>query len=426
MNTLWASMRKDFLILINDIPGLLIIFLLPVTMVIVVTLVQNSTFEKIKGEQKTQILFADEDNDIVGKTIKEGLLASNSFILTEKYENKNLTAETAKQIITEGDIKIALIIPKGITERLREKIQPKIAQIFAPGYDSISSQSPKAEHISIFTDPSLQVSYRHYLRSSLNVYGLQIENKILFHLLQEEIEKMTGNPLPPMNTAPVLIFEEKPVYAQETDIIPNSTQHNVPAWTMFAMFFIVIPLAGSMIKERQDGSFTRIICMPGAYKVYLSAKALIYLGITTIQFLLMLLAGIFILPAMGLPTLATGSNPMALVLMVLSSGLAATGYGITIGTLSSTLEQAGVFGSVSVIILAALGGIWYPVYAMPDNIKIFSNLSPLNWGLNGFYKIFIKDLPMQNILPEAALLTGFFIILMIIAIISEKIRRLEL
>ncbi len=41
---------------------------------------------------------------------------------------------------------------------------------------------------------------------------------------------------------------------QEIDVISNSVQHNVPAWSIFAMFFIVIPIAGNMIREREDGS----------------------------------------------------------------------------------------------------------------------------------------------------------------------------
>lgn len=426
MNTFLASLRKEFLVLINDIPGLLILFLLPVVMIIVVTLVQNSTFEQLKGENKTQILFADADNDILGQTIKEGLVKSNSFEPIEEFQGQKLNAETARKAVTDGDFKMALIIPEGITQRLREKIRPRVDRIFNPAADSSSGAPEKEEEIHLYTDPSLQISYRHYLVSSLNAYGAQIENKILFHILREELEKMTGQSMPEVETERILIFKEQPVYAKETHILPNSTQHNVPAWTMFAMFFIVIPLAGSMIRERQDGSFTRIISMPGSYRVYLSAKAVVYLGITFVQFNLMTLAGMFILPALGLPTLVPGSHPLALLLIIISSGLAAVGYGIAVGTLSSSLEQAGVFGSVSVIILAALGGIWYPVYAMPENVQLLSSFSPLNWGLTGFYKIFIKDLSLIHILPQAALLSGFFLLMMVGAVSYEKVHRLDL
>lgn len=426
MTAFWASLRKEFLVLIKDIPGLLILFLLPVVMIIVVTLVQHSTFEQLKGSNKTSLLFADADNELLGQTVKEGLEESNNFKLETTYKGLQPTADAARKAVIDGDYKIALVIPEGTTERLRKKIKPRVNQVFDPTAGIPESENDFEEYVELYTDPSLQISYRHYLLSSLNAYGAQIENKILFRLMQEELEKMTGRKIPEAETRRILVFKERPVYAAETDILPNSTQHNVPAWTMFAMFFIVIPLAGSMIKERQEGSFTRIISMPGSYGIYLGAKSTVYLGITGIQFILMILAGILILPALGLPVLTLGSSAGALLLMMLASGLAAVGYGIAVGTLSSTQEQAGVFGSVSVIILAALGGIWYPVYAMPENVQLFSALSPLNWGLTGFYKIFIKDLSLIQILPQAALLLGFYVLMTIIAVSYEKVNRLSL
>ena len=52
-------------------------------------------------------------------------------------------------------------------------------------------------------------------------------------------------------------------------IIPNATQHNVPAWSMFAVFFIVVSLAGNMIRERETGCLNRLMTMPCSYAVYL-------------------------------------------------------------------------------------------------------------------------------------------------------------
>jgi ABC-2 type transport system permease protein len=34
------------------------------------------------------------------------------------------------------------------------------------------------------------------------------------------------------------------------DIMPNSVQHNVPAWALFAIFFIVVPLSINLVKEK--------------------------------------------------------------------------------------------------------------------------------------------------------------------------------
>jgi ABC-2 type transport system permease protein len=75
---------------------------------------------------------------------------------------------------------------------------------------------------------------------------------------------------------------------------------------------------------------------------------------------------------------------------------------------ATTHEQAATFGSVSVIILAALGGLWVPVFMMPGAMQAISNLSPLNWGLEGFYRIFLHGEGILGVWKYAGWLLLFF------------------
>ncbi|MBK6284876.1 MAG: hypothetical protein IPF54_21570 [Draconibacterium sp.] len=54
-------------------------------------------------------------------------------------------------------------------------------------------------------------------------------------------------------------------------------RHNVPAHDTFCHVFIVMSLAGNMIEEREDGSFTRLSFMPFPMYLYLFAKVITYL-----------------------------------------------------------------------------------------------------------------------------------------------------
>ena len=53
----------------------------------------------------------------------------------------------------------------------------------------------------------------------------------------------------------------------------------------------------------------------------------------------------------------------------MAASLAATGYGLMVGTLAKTYEQASMFGAVSIVIAAALGGIMVPTYVMPHGCR---------------------------------------------------------
>ena len=123
----------------------------------------------------------------------------------------------------------------------------------------------------------------------------------------------------------------------------------------------------------------------------------------------MLLAGVILLPLFGLPMLAVGNDLPALLLMTIVVSLAAVGYGLMIGTIAKTHQQAAAFGSISVIILAAIGGLWVPVYMMPPVMRDIAQLSPLNWAITGFYNIFLRGGNLVQIAPQAMKLVIFFL-----------------
>jgi ABC-2 type transport system permease protein len=129
--------------------------------------------------------------------------------------------------------------------------------------------------------------------------------------------------------------------------------------------------------------------------------------VALIQFAIMLLMGMYVLPYFGLESLNPGTSFPALFILALSCAFAAIGYGIAIGNLARTDQQSSVFGAISVVIMAAVGGVWVPSFLMSDVMKNISLLSPMHWGLSGFYDIFLRDAGVVAILPESAALFGF-------------------
>ena len=98
------------------------------------------------------------------------------------------------------------------------------------------------------------------------------------------------------------------------------------------------------------------------------------------------------------------------------AGLAAIGLGLLLGTVARTQEQSAPFGATLVVILAALGGVWVPVFIMPRFMQLLSNISPMNWGLNAFYDVFLRNGGFMEIVPEITLLFLFFALTTIISI----------
>ncbi|HSH53150.1 MAG TPA: ABC transporter permease [Bacteroidales bacterium] len=423
MLRLLSSIYKEFLVLIRDRAGLAILFIMPLFLIIIMTLIQDATFKSIKDANISMIL-VNNDNDSLGAAISNGLYESEFFEIVEKMDGKIITEDMAQKAVAQGKYKIGIVIPERATEAIRENVNALINKSFTslniPGTKKRTRKS--TIDIKIYIDPATSQSFKNSLMSSLKEFTAELEIKLFFQNFSSTLAGM----FPDQNPIEFENFQTinyKEIYASTTEdeILPNSVQHNVPAWTMFAIFFIVLPLAGNIIKERDEGSVVRLKTMPGSYVTVMFSKIFIYLAVAMVQFILMLMVGIYLLPAMGLPKLEIGPHKIALIALAIASGFAATGFGVAIGTIATTHEQASTFGAVSIIIFAALGGIWVPVYIMPHTIRIISEFSPLYWGLNGFYDIFLRNGNIIAVLPEIFKLIFFFAIMLLIAIGYNKI-----
>ena len=412
MFRLLASIRKEIILLVRDWAGLVLLFIMPMVLIIVMTAIQDITFKKISDVRLT-ILYLDLDQDNLGSSIRKGLTESGFFDIAVVPGREEQSEEHVRQMVSSGKYQIGLVIRNGSTQHIRDRGYRFVRSALLGEEDTVSpagEDSVKGAEVALFFDPVIKKSFRESVKNALEVFTTKLESKILYETLSEEMEEMVpGINMPDPQANQGIQVEE--VYATNpmNEIVPNSVQHNVPAWTIFAMFFIVIPLTGNLVKERDSGTGIRLKIMPGNYLHVMGSKTAVYLLVCLLQMVMMLLVGVYLLPEMGLPSLDLGPHKPAILLMGLSIGLAATGYGVLIGTVATTHEQAATFGSVSVIILAALGGLWVPVFMMPNFMQVMSSFSPLNWGLQGFYRIFLHGEGMLGVWKYAGWLLLFFV-----------------
>ena len=412
-----ALLYKDFLLLIRDKAGLALMFLMPLALVMIMAYLQDSTFNTI-NENRVPLLMLNADRDSLGNAVEQDIMAANIFDIHTQIGNDSLTESALERAVARGDYQIGIVIPPHTTENIRKRVQMCVLKAFNYEKEPLYLDTL---NILVYIEPLTKNSFRATLMSKIREYAVVIQNEFVNREVIDCVNRIIAFPLGEIqiDNNPVRVCEQ---YARldESRIIPNSVQHNVPAWGMFAIFFIVISLSGNMIKEREDGSFTRLLTMPCPYWLYILSKITIYLIVCLLQLILMYLMGIYVLPLLGLPALALGQSWIALVLMSLSASLAAIGYGIIIGKIAVSYQQAATFGSISVVILAAIGGVWIPVFVMPQIMQTISKLSPLNWGLTGFYQIFVRDGNWRSVLLECAVLFVFFLLCTFIAIIYEK------
>ncbi len=389
---------------------------------------QEVGWDAIAKEPNVHVLFVNNDADSLGINMEKGLRSSGFFDVIDSVNHVPVTQESARAAVKKGDYLIAIVVPKGITQTMRANVRVAVAKTLA-GFGMFNPMllnnivQKEVDTVTLFFDPTIRKAFKNAVVSSIKEFNYQSETGMVFRSFNTEMAKQFPAYKPPdIEYREVLRFKEVfPNYKQEEEI-PTTVQHNVPAWAIFAMFFIIIPLTGSMIKEREEGSLSRLMAMPVSYIKLLLARVAIYFVVCLVQSLLMIFSGIFILPLFHIPMLIIGNHIPELAVMIIVTALAALGYGLLVGTIANTHQQAAAFGAVSIIILAAMGGLWVPVYLMPTVMRHIAVFSPLNWAISGFYNIFLRHGGFATILNPAIKLLIFFLISVFITYLYRRIK----
>ena len=361
MNKLFLSAKKEILLIIRDVPGLLILFLMPVLLMTVVILAQEYTLNTQLG--KTRLLYIDKSHSAFSEMLLDNINSSGFFLTdTLAFKEGSLKEET-DGLIRESKYPVCLCIKYG-------------------------------DSVEIISDPALSGPYRANIINPLKYLVKAVQTRTV-------IQQMIRIPDGDMNALIDKTIEESvsrlPAAresfsgSEKAEIRPTAIQNIVPGFILFAMFFIVIPLAASIINEKHEGAFQRLRTLPVGFGVIIGSKVLIYFMVCLIQFVLMMLVGLWVFPHFfGLPRLEIGNNVPAILFATIASSLAAIGFGILVGSASGTMAQASLFGSVMVVMLGVISGTFLPVYVMPKAIQAISLLSPMRWGIDNYLDVFIR------------------------------------
>jgi len=411
---LWRSFIKEIQLLKRDSGGIVIIFLMPLLLIITITLIQDSTFKNLEGS-KIPIIFIDNDQSEVSKVIKKELETSKTFELVTDYNEKS-----AEKAVFTGDYQMAIVIPQNLTKDLNSNINSKVQTVvssFGLEADSTATKvvASKTKDIHLYFDPATNAGFKNSVMNAINKMVFEIENKKIYKAFQDQLGTTED-----LENKSLITFKEITPNKGKEELMPNSVQHNVPAWALFAIFFIVVPLSINLVKEKSQGTSVRVRVSPTPYYIHILGKTFTYLIICVIQFLLMVAVGIWLFPLMDLPQFDVSGKMFHLLIVTLFAGLAAIGFGVLIGTISNTQEQSAPFGATSVVVLAAIGGIWVPVFLMPEFMQKIAQFSPMNWGLNAYYDIILRNSGIGEIAKELIFLFLFYIAMVTVSLLYEK------
>lgn len=269
---------------------------------------------------------------------------------------------------------------------------------------------PRAEQIEMWLGNRVQPAAAARLRAELSFSTLRVQMKMAASEAGPFASILLGSTEPP----DPLSAEHSPairyLYEIESGRSLTAVQQSVPGWLIFGMFFVVIPIAGVLIQERNDGTLTRLVTFGVSPGVVLGGKAIAFMLLNWAQLVLMLLVGRYVVPLFGGDALHLDIAPGWFLLMVATTSASAVSLALMIAACTRSFDHAAALGGGINVVLGAIAGVMVPRMLMPPTLQTVSEWSPMGWALDGMQSVFLGDPDAAFILPRAGLLAGFAVL----------------
>jgi len=400
-----AITLKELKVLWLDREALALLFAMPMFFILVMSFALEGVFEAGSKGHPIEILVVHQDGGRLAEQAIGDLKRMEGLILIETYEGIPLSSDKAEQLIGRGVYPLALLFPEGYTEQiLKNANDPKKGKAI----------------VYLISDPAMNLQLLATVKGA--VQGA-IERRVLLARIPQRLKEMFGtlggteglldNMLEDQNISERgrsgVDFIQTFPKGFNAGRRPTATEQNVPAYTIFGVFFIVLTLASSFLQEKKDGTFQRILAAPLSKTALLIGKLLPYYLVNLIQIALMFCIGVVVFG------MKLGHLP-ALVIVSLALAAAANGLGLLVAALGKTEPQVNGLSVLLAITLSALGGMMVPTFIMPNLMKTLSLFTPHAWALAGYHDIIIRGLGTKDILSEMFALLGFASAFFVIAL----------
>jgi ABC-2 type transport system permease protein len=394
---------KDLKVFFKDRGAVVMIFVQPFMFILVMSYALSGVFRT--GDRPIHILVVNQDKGTQAAAILRQLDEMKAFVVETNWEGQPLTQQKVEQLIIGGKRNLALIFPPDFSVVLEQD----------PG-----TQERRTEKVLFIVDPTTSSQFVEPIQGTLQgliertAYMAMVPKGVnyLFDQLAYQIpaaeresfraraEKSISDGMIGRGT-PVITVDRTTPPGMRVKKLPNIYQQNVPGYTIYGIFWIVSLLAFSVLREKQEGTFRRLLVAPMSRTVMLAGKLMPYYLINIIQIAIML--GVSSL----LFKMSLGHSPAGLVVVSLAAAATATGLGVFVAALARTEAQIGGLTVLLLLTLSALGGSFIPRFIMPEWLQTIGLVTPHAWALDAYQDLLVRGYGVTEVLPKVGVLAAF-------------------
>ncbi len=183
--------------------------------------------------------------------------------------------------------------------------------------------------------------------------------------------------------------------------VPSGFKQAVPGnMVMFVLMSVLVTGAVRLLMDREAGHLARMLARPVLPRTVVVSQllSLSLLGAAESVYFLVLARVVFRQPL--------GPHPLALAGVLLAFAVAGAGGGVLLGSLLRTPRQAAAAGIFTTLLLAALGGCWWPVEILPPWLRTVAMVLPTGQAMQGVVKLLVWQRPPSAVLPQLVYLAA--------------------
>lgn len=312
-----------------------------------------------------------------------------------------MTEAEATQLLADRNVEAILIIPAGFERTLSGGEGARLSLSSAPNSNTgLVAEQAVGESVAAFTQPIAAARLGAAIVNSASPFA---DEAALERFVQDS------------RSAAAASLTESPARLSFTSAASAGVDYdpNAQASAGQLLTWVLIPLIGIsalFADERVAGTLRRTVVTPTSRAVYLLGTISGQLLMALVQMLILAGFGILI---MNVPW---GRDPAALVLVLVTFGLAGVALGTMLGTIIRSPSQANNLSIMLGMSMALLGGCWFPLELFPPAVRSAVQVLPTTWAMQAMNDITLRGQGIAGVLPEAAVLLGFAVVFFVVGV----------
>jgi ABC-2 type transport system permease protein len=394
--------KKDLILFFHDQRSVILTFLLPVILISLFAFAYGSIGTYDGRSEPVKLLVTDMDQTRFSKEIIYKIDSLDDIRIIESDSIKS------KELVIRGKYACAMIIYKGFQDSLEAGNSPSLELVYDKSREmeiGILQQNLISTLMSFTNEIIMKKNIENYLNELFPDDENVISDDIIGSVIKNDRNKQA--------------IKWTPIVGIKNDTKLGLIQA-VAGTAILMLLFSVAGVGTSILEEKENGTINRLLYSPLKGSTILYGKMLFAFFISILQLTSMFLFAWLIF------NMDLSVNIPALILMIIATAFAVSSFGIFLAAVAKTRQQAQNLSTIIILIMSAIGGSMIPLFIMPAILQKAALLSVNYWGIQGFYDIFWRALPLEEILPKILILMCIGIVMTIASIQLFKKRIMKM